>query len=174
MSTKRKPTQLDRIEEAIAKLERRLSTAHNFDKLPDVLSNYKEPVKEEPLKVGDWVVAIGPSGRNTGRQPECLMQVLDLKDYGVSVVFDGGKDGLWFQAKNLRRATPEEISAHLKAEEEAKPIKFGTPVEWTDAGGMKWRGLYMMPDDGDHFLAIEGSTKPVEVKRHEFTVVNPS
>ena len=47
MPTKRKPTQLDRIEQMLLEMK-------HPAKVPEV--DHKEPMKEEPLKVGDWVV----------------------------------------------------------------------------------------------------------------------
>ena len=77
--------------------------------------------KEDPLKVGDWVVCLaGAGGSGDGWKPEGTVQIADFDHfYSDPTIKCEGRE-YWFKLNNLRRATPEEVSAHLKAEEERK------------------------------------------------------
>lgn len=186
-----KTTQLDRIEKMVRhtdhllpivltraedlldrlnKVEIRLANLNAFETLQEALSEHKEP---ETLKVGDWVVRIGSQG--SGSTPNGTMGTITMHPQSDApfVKWATGNERP-VDRSFLRCATRFEIDAHLKVEEERKPLKFGTPVRWRDRDG-----LYLWKEPNDfHRIAVKGdelfSAGTTSSKRSEFTVVNPS
>lgn len=112
------------IDEKLDLLDSRIRTLNAWEKMQAALEDAKleSPAppaeKEEPLKVGDWVVVIGPSGvtgtdrfRGKVGRVESYATVHSVSAWHLPEV------DAWFDSSNLRKLSPAEVSAHLKAEQ---------------------------------------------------------
>lgn len=136
-----------------------------------------EPEKAEAWvpKVGDWVV-VGPvvKGR-TGSAVDWPKHPLKVTDVTTSLgdlvcyLDEPGRRAI--ACDRVRPATDAEITAHLAKLEAAKPVTFGT---WVDYRGKNCRTI---ADNADHLgvypLYSNADRIVFRAKRSEFTVLDP-
>jgi len=165
-------------------------TWHAVKRLESRLPAPAEPKEEWVPKAGDRVTFPGTkypplvAGEVTNVEVRYSGQTLLTVDWAPVP----SKNTHW--ASEVRPATPAEIADHQrkmqeaskKAAEEAeaaKPIGFGTRVEYQDDKG--WRVAIPFPDDGGDYMLVR-EVKPVSVhacgficdyaKRHDFKVID--
>lgn len=138
--------QMDRIEKTVKKIESRLASLNAFETLQSALDDHKEQVAEKPLEVGDWVIRTCKTSSDDGM----VARVTSVNSNYVQV--DLPWTCIWcYSLGYARRATTEEIAAHLKAEREKEWAKV---TELQDGDTCEERGH-------ETFLAIHDTGVPM-------------
>ena len=173
-ATKKKPTQLDRIERSIGLIESKLATLYAWERLEEAMSNDKlasptVAVEDEPAE-GDYVRIVRVQHESLGR----IYTVQKVRPQHLGWLLS---NDCWYAKANLEKLSPEEIAAHeakLKAEaqaaEDAKLV-FGARVKWNDNSPHTVLGR--SPHDPIYWLlwCPKFPVQVQEVRRNEFTLL---
>lgn len=183
MPTKKKPTQLDRIENRLGLIESSLAVLRSgttfMQELDRAAVTAKEiglvPVEEKLLKVGDLVAwcADRPEVTNPPSGVLTVTKTGELNFTGRKYVDVTDSEGIvWsFWAEDFRRLSEAEIAAHLAEQEARKPVVFGTRVE---CRGKTYRIIADKPDHlGFYPMYCNNARSVFHAKRNEFTVIDP-